>query len=146
LLESIIEDSGRVRIENHHTMPIDRRVFVSELHVAGPKVRMISVLMEAKHQGPGRFDPVNVVVFMIDAGRILEANLQSCGLHIVGVSEGRRRIDIPDDVPRSASARAMAHILIPSLPRQSVVNVAKEGPLCIAVSAGKKDHFVRASD
>jgi hypothetical protein len=58
-------------------MPIDRRVFVIELDVARPKIRMIGVLVEAEHQVPVRFDPVDAVVFVVDAGGVPEANLQS---------------------------------------------------------------------
>jgi hypothetical protein len=107
---------------------------------------MIGVLVEAQHQIPVRFDPVDAVVFIVDAGWVPEANLQSCGRRVVGITQERRRIDIRDDVPGSASRWAIADILTPWLVRQSVVNVAKEGPLCIAVATGKKDHSVREED
>jgi len=38
-----------VRIEKRDTMPINGRVFVIELDVAGPKIRMVGVLVEAEH-------------------------------------------------------------------------------------------------
>nr|WP_276278634.1 hypothetical protein [Halomicroarcula sp. SYNS111] len=135
-----------MRIEKCRAMPIDRRVFVSELDVTGSQIRMVGVLMEAKHQVSGRFDPVDTVVFVVNAGWIPEANLQSCGLRVVGVTQKRGRIDIRDDVSRSASRRAIAYVLTPWLVRQSVVNVAEEGPLCIAVATSEKDHIVREED
>ena len=69
-----------MRVEKRRAMPVDRRVFVIELDVTGPKVRVIGVLVEAQHQMPVRFDPVDAVVFMVDAGRVPEAKLQPCGL------------------------------------------------------------------
>ncbi|WP_382187528.1 hypothetical protein [Halovenus salina] len=123
-------------------MPISGRVFVIELDVAAPKTRMIGVLVKADHEVPVRFDPVNAVVFMLDASGVPETDLQSCGLRVVRVTQKRRRIDIRDDVPWSASRRTIADVLTPSLSRQSVVNVAEESPLCIAVTAGQKDHSV----
>ena len=135
-----------MRIEKRRAMPINRRVFVIELDVTGPEVRMIGVLVEAEHQIAVRFDPVYAVVFVVDAGGVPEANLQSCSRDIVGVTQEGCRIDIRDDVPRSASRRAIADFFTPSLIRQSVVNVAEEGPLCIAVATGKKDHSVREED
>jgi len=131
-----------MRVEKRRAMPVDRRVFVIELDVTGPKVRVIGVLVEAQHQMPVRFDPVDAVVFMVDAGRVPEANFQSCSRRVVGVTQERRRIDIRDDVPGSASRRPIADVLAPWLVRQSVVNVAEEGPLCIAVATGEKDHAV----
>src|SRR6056297_2019812 len=113
-----------------------------ELDMAGPKIRMVSVLVEADHEVPIRFDPVDAVVFVVDAGGIPEAYLQSCGLRVVGVPQECRRIDIRDDVSRSASRRTIAYILTPSLSCQSVVNVTEESPLCIAVTTCKKDHVV----
>ncbi|MDB2272415.1 hypothetical protein PM032_15540 [Halorubrum ezzemoulense] len=142
-MESVIEDSERVRIEKRCAMSINRRVFVTELDVTGAKVRMIGVLVEAEHQIPVRFDPVDAVVFLVDAGGVPEANLESCGRRIVGVTQESRRIDIRDNVPGTASRRAIAHIHTPSLIRQSVVNVAEESPLCIAVATGEKDHSGR---
>ncbi|QLH78296.1 hypothetical protein HZS55_13695 [Halosimplex rubrum] len=135
-----------MRIEKRCAMSIDRRVFVIELDVTGAKVRMVGVLVEAENQIPVRFDPVNAVVFMVDAGGVPEANLQACGHRIVGVTQERGRIDIRDDVPGSASRRAIAHVLTSRLIRQSIVNVAEKGPLCIAVATGKKDHSVREED
>jgi hypothetical protein len=142
LLQSVIEDGEWMRVGKRRAMPIDRRVFVIELDVTGPEVRMIGILMKAEHQVPIRFNPVDAVVFVVDAGWVPEANLQSCGLRVIGVTQERRRVNTRDDVPGSASRRAIAHVLTPSLPRQSVVNVAEEGPLCIAVATGKKDHTV----
>jgi hypothetical protein len=107
---------------------------------------MVGILVEAEHQVPLRFDPVDAVVFVVDAGGVPKSNLQSCGLRVVGLTQERRRIDIRDNVPRASSRRAIAHVLTPSLPRQSVMNVAEEGPLCIAVATGKKDHSVREED
>jgi hypothetical protein len=135
-----------MRIEKRRLVPINRRVFVIELDVTGPKVRMVGVLVEAEHQISVRFDPVDAVVFVVDAGGVPEANLQSCGRRVVRVTQERRRIDIRDDVPGSASRRAIADLFTPWLVRQSVVNVAEEGPLCIAVATGKKDHSVREED
>ena len=123
-------------------MPIDGHFFVIELDVTGPKVRMIGVLVEAEHQASVRFDPVDAVVFVVDAGWVSEANLQSCDLHVVGVTQERCRIDIRDDVPGSASRRAIAYVLTTRLIPQSVVNITEKGPLCIAVAAGEKDHPV----
>ena len=131
-----------MRIQKRYTMPINGRVFVIELDVTGSKVRMVGVLVEAEHQISIRFDPVYAVVFVVDASGVPEANLQSGGRRVVRVTQERRRIDIRDDVPGSASRRAIAHVLTPSLSRQPVVNVAEESPLCIAVTAGKKDHSV----
>ncbi|ELY63392.1 hypothetical protein C492_07120 [Natronococcus jeotgali DSM 18795] len=131
-----------MRIEKRRAMPIDRRIFVIKLDVAGPEIWMIGVLMEAKHQVPPWFDPVDAIIFVVNAGRVPEANLQSCSLRVVGVTQERGRINIRDDVPRSSSRRAIPHVLTPSLPRQPIVNVAKKGSLCIAVAAGKKDHSV----
>ncbi len=76
--------------------------------VTGPKVRMVGVLVEAEHQIAVRFDPVDAVVFVVDASRAPEANLQLCGRRVVQVTQERRRIDIRDDVPGSASRRAIA--------------------------------------
>nr|WP_276306118.1 hypothetical protein [Halomarina sp. PSR21] len=135
-----------MRVEKRRAMPIDGRVFEIELDVAGPKVRMVGVLVEAEHQVSVRFDPVDAVVFVVNASRIPEPNLQSCGRRIARVTQERRRVDICDDVPRASSRRAIAHVLTPSLIRQSVVNVSKEGPLCIAVATGKKDHTVIEED
>nr|WP_197424758.1 hypothetical protein [Natronomonas sp. CBA1123] len=135
-----------MRIEKRRLVPINRRVFVVELDMTGPKVWMIGVLVEAKHQVPVRFDPVDAVVFVVDAGGVPEANLQSRSRRVVRVTQESRRIDIRDDVPGSASRRAIADLFTPWLVRQSVVNVAEEGPLCIAVATGKKDHSVREED
>jgi hypothetical protein len=146
LLQSIIEGGEWMRIEKRRAMPIDRRVFVIKLDVAGPKIRMVSVLVEAENQVPLRFDPVDAVVFVVDAGRVPEAKLQSCGLCAVRITQERRRVNIRNDVPRASSRRAIPHVLTPRLVRQSVVNVAEEGPLCIAVATGKKDHSVREED
>jgi len=52
LLQSIIEGGEWMRIEKRRAMPIDRRVFVIKLDVAGPKIRMVSVLVEAENQVP----------------------------------------------------------------------------------------------
>jgi len=46
-----------------------------KLDMAGPKIRMVSVLMEADHEVPIRFDPVDAVVFVVDASGIPEAYL-----------------------------------------------------------------------
>nr|WP_199896994.1 hypothetical protein [Halarchaeum acidiphilum] len=145
-MESVIKDGEWMRIENRCAMPINRRVVVVELDVTGPKVRMVGVLVEAEHQISVRFDPVDAVVFMVDAGGVPEANLQSCGRRVVGVTQERRRIDIRDNVPGTASRRPIAHVLTPSLPRQPVVNVAEKSPLCIAIATGKKDHSVKEED
>ncbi|MDS0296750.1 hypothetical protein NDI79_21515 [Halogeometricum sp. S3BR5-2] len=133
-------------IEKRRLVPINRRVFVIELDMTGPKVRMVGILVEAEHQIAVRFDPVYAVVCVVDAGGVPEANLQSCCRRIVRVTQERRRIDIRDDVAGSASRRAIADLFTPWLVRQSVVNVAEEGPLCIAVATGKKDHSVREED
>jgi hypothetical protein len=138
----VIEDGEWMRVEKRRAMPIDRRVFAIELDVAGSKVWMVGILVEAEHQIPLRFDPVDAVVFVVDAGGVPEANPQSCGLRVVRVTQERRRVNIRDDVPRASSRRAIAHVLTPSLPRQSVVNVSEKGPLCIAVATGEKDHAV----
>jgi hypothetical protein len=123
-------------------MPVNRRVFVIELDVTGPTVRMVGVLMEAEHQIAVRFNPVYAVVFVVDAGRVPEANLQSCCRRVVGVTQECGRIDIRDDVPESASRWTIAYVLTPCLVRQSIVNVAEESPLCIAVATSEKDHTV----
>nr|WP_262174469.1 hypothetical protein [Halomicroarcula laminariae] len=133
-------------IKKRRSMPVDLRIFVIELDMAGPKIRMVSVLVEAEHQVPSRFDPVDAVVFVIDAGGVPEANLQSCNLRVVGVIQERCRIDIRDDVPGSASRRAIAYIFTTRLVRQSVMNVTEKGPLRIAVSTSEKDHAVRGKD
>jgi len=49
LLESVIKDGEWVRIEKRDTMPINGRVFVIELDVTAPKIRMVGVLVEADH-------------------------------------------------------------------------------------------------
>lgn len=74
-----------MRIEKRRTMPINGHVIMIELDVAGPKVRMIGVLMKTEHQAPIWFDPVDAVVLVVDTGRVPEANFQSCVLHVVGV-------------------------------------------------------------
>nr|WP_226007994.1 hypothetical protein [Natrinema salinisoli] len=127
-------------------MPIDRHVFVIELDVTGPKIRMIGIMVEAEHQVLVRFDPVDAIVFVVDTGWVPEPNLQSCGLCVVGVTQERGWIDIRDDVPGSASRWAIEHVLTTRLIRQSVVNVVEEGPLCIAVATSEKDHTVREGD
>ena len=132
-----------MRIDKRHLIPIDRCVLVIKLNVAGSKVRMIGILVKAEHQIPVRFDPVDAVVSMVDAGGVPETYLQSCGRRVVGVAQERCRINSRDDVPRSASRWAIPHVLTTSLLRQSVVNVVEEGPLCIAVATGEKDHSVR---
>jgi len=63
-----------VRIENGYTMPIDGCVSVIELDVTGPKIRMVGVLVETDHQVPIRFDPVDTVVFVVDASGVPEAD------------------------------------------------------------------------
>ncbi len=131
-----------MRIEKRRLVPINRRFFVIELDVAGPKVRMLGVLMNAEHQVPVRLDPVDAVVFVVDAGWVPEANLQSCGRRVGGVTQEDCRFDIRDDVPWAASRRVIAYIHTASLIRQSVVNVLEKGPLCIAVAPGEKDHSV----
>lgn len=131
-----------MRIEKRRTVPIDGRVFIIELDVAGPKVRMIGVLMKSEHQVSFRFDPVDALVFVVDTGRVPEANFQSCVLHVGGVTQERCWIDIRDDVPRSSSRWAITHVLTTSLIRQSVVNVSEEGPLCISVATSEKNHTV----
>ena len=73
-------------IKKYRLMPGDRRTFVIKLEVTGSKIRMIGVLMETKHQVLGWFDPVDAVVFMVDASGVPEAYLQSYGLHFVGVT------------------------------------------------------------
>ncbi|GAA0291363.1 hypothetical protein GCM10009066_02300 [Halarchaeum salinum] len=88
-----------MRIEKRRAMPVDGRVFVIELDVTGPKVWMVGVLVEAEHQIPVRFDPVDAVVFMVDAGGVPEANLESCCRRVVGVIQERRWIGIRDNVP-----------------------------------------------
>jgi hypothetical protein len=107
---------------------------------------MVGVLVESEHQISVRFDPADTVVFAVDAGGVPESNLQSCGRRIVGIAQERRRIDVRDDVPGSASGRAIAHGRTPGLSRQSVVNVAEKGPLCVAIATGEKDHTVREED
>jgi hypothetical protein len=74
-MQSVIEDGEWMRIKKRRAMPGDRRAFVIKLDVTGSKVRMIGVLMEAKHQVLSRFDPVDAVVFMIDASGVPEAYL-----------------------------------------------------------------------
>jgi hypothetical protein len=103
---------------------------------------MVGVLVEAEHQVPRRVDPIDPVVFMTDARRIPEANFQSCGLRIGGVTQKRRRINIRDNVARSSSRRTISYVITPRLVRQSVVNVAEESPLRIPVATGKKDHLL----
>jgi hypothetical protein len=71
---------------------------------------------------------------------------KSCGRRVVRVTQEGSQIDIRDDAPGSASRGAIADLFTPWLVRQSVVNVAEEGPLCIPVATGKKDHSVRAED
>jgi hypothetical protein len=127
-------------------VPINRRIFVIELDMTGPKVRMVGVSVEAEHQISVRFDPVDAVVFVVDAGGVPEANLQSCCRRVIRATQERRRIDIRDDVPGPSSRRAIAHVITPCLIHQSVVNVAEEGPLRIAVATGKKDHSVKEKD
>ena len=78
-------------------MPVNRRVFVIELDMTGPTVRMVGILVEAEHQIPVRFDPVDAIVFVVDAGGVPEPNLQPCGLRIVGASSERRRVNIRDE-------------------------------------------------
>nr|WP_222914265.1 hypothetical protein [Natrinema sp. SYSU A 869] len=104
-----------MRIEKGRAMPIDGRVFVIELDVAGTKILMIGILMEAEHEVPLRFDPVDAVVFVVDTGRVPEADFQSCVLHVVGFAQERCRRDIGDHVPRPSSRRVIAHILAASL-------------------------------
>jgi hypothetical protein len=145
-LSSLIEDGEWVRIEKRRAMPVDRCVFVIELDVTGPKVRMIGVLVKTEHQVSVGFDPVDAVVFVVDTDGVPEANLQSYSRRVVGVTQEHRRIDIRDDVPGSASRRAIADLFTPWLVRQSVVNVAEEGPLCIAVATSEKDHSAREED
>jgi len=146
LLQSVIEDGEWMHIEKRRAMPVDRRVFIIELDVAGPKIRMVSVLMEAEHQVPSRFDPIDSVVFVVNASGVPEANLQSCSLRVVGVTQERCRIDIRADVSGSASRRTITYVFTTRLVRQSVMNVAEKGPLRIAVATGEKDHAVREKD
>ena len=67
-------------------MPVDRCVFVIELDVTGPKVRMIGVLVKTKHQVSVGFDPVDAVVFVVDTDGVPEANLQSYSRRVVGLT------------------------------------------------------------
>jgi hypothetical protein len=115
---------------------------MAELDVTGSKIRMISVLVEAQHQVPLRFNPVDAVVFIIDASGVPEPNLQTSGRRVVRITQEGCRIDICDDVPGPTSRRTVAHVLTPSLIRQSVVNVSEKSPLCIAVATSKKNHTV----
>jgi hypothetical protein len=92
-----------VLIEKGYTIPIDGSVFVIELAVAGSKIRVICILMEAKHQVSVRFDPINTIIFAVDTGRVPKSNLQSYVLRVVGFPQERYRFDIRDNVPRSSS-------------------------------------------
>ena len=142
LLQSAIEDGEWVGIEKRHTMPSNGRVFVIELDVTGSEVLMVGVSMEAKHQIPVRFDPVDAVVFVLDASVVPETNFQSCHRYFGGLTQERYRVDIRDDVPWPALRRAVPDVRTPSLPRQSVVYGPEESSLCIAVASCKKDHTV----
>jgi len=102
-LQSVIKDSEWVLIEKGYTMPIDGSVFVIELDVAGSKIRVIGILMEAKHQVSFRFDPINTIIFAVDTRRVPKSNLQSYVLRVVGFTQERYRLDIRDNVPRSSS-------------------------------------------
>ena len=146
LLESLIEHSEWMRIEKRCTIPIDGRVFVIELDVTGSEVLVVGILVEAEHQVTVRFDPVDAVVFVVNAGWVPESNFQPCGLRDVGITHERRRVDIRDDVPRASLRRTITHVLAPGLIRQPVVNVSEERPLCISIATGKKDHTVREED
>jgi len=75
LRQPVIKDGEWMGIKKRRAMPVDRRVFVIELDVAGPKIWMVSVLMEAEHQVSIRFDPVDAVIFVLNAGGVPEANL-----------------------------------------------------------------------
>lgn len=73
-----------MRFEKCRAMPIDGRVFVIELGVAGIHVWVVGVLIEAEHEVPFRFDPVDAIVFVVNNGRIREPDFQSCAVRIVG--------------------------------------------------------------
>jgi hypothetical protein len=72
---------------------MDHGVFFIELNPTGPEIRAIGVLVDAGHQVPVRFGSVDAVVFVVDATWVPEANLQSCGRRVVGVTRERCRID-----------------------------------------------------
>jgi hypothetical protein len=63
-----------VRIHKHRLVPINRRVFVVELDMTGPKIRMVGVLVEVDLQISIRLDPIDAVVLVVDAGGVPEAN------------------------------------------------------------------------
>jgi hypothetical protein len=126
-----------VRIEKRRLVPINRRVFVIELDMTRSQVWMIGVLVEAEHQISIRFNPVDAVVFVVVAGGVPETNFQSCCRRVVRVTQERRRINIRDGIPRASSRRAITDISTPWLVRQSVVNVAEQSSLCVAVATGE---------
>lgn len=141
-MQAIIEYGEWVCIKKCRTVPIDGRVFVIELDVAGTKIWVVGILMEAEHEVSFRFDPGDAVVFVVDTGWVPESNLQSCILNVVRGTHERCRLDIREYVPRPSSRWAIAHILAASLVRQSVVNISEEGALCIPVATSKKNHDV----
>jgi hypothetical protein len=141
LLQPVIEDSEWVCIEKRRTVPIDSHVLVIELDVTASQIRVVSVLMEAEHQVPIWFDPIDPVVLVVDARGVPEANLQSRSLRVVRITQERRWIDIRDHVSRSASRRPISYVLTACLIRQPIVNIFQKRPLCIAVTTGEKDHL-----
>jgi hypothetical protein len=140
LLNPPLKNGERMLIEKRRSIPINRCSAVLELDVAGAKVPVISILMEAEHEVPLRFDPVETIVFVVNTGRIPEANFQPCVLGIVGCPQERFRRDICNHISGPPPRRAIAYGLATGLVRQPVMYVPKECALRIPIAASEKDH------
>jgi hypothetical protein len=140
LLKSFLKYGKGMLIEKRRSIPVNRCLVVIELDVAGAEVLVIGVLMEAEHEVPLRFDPVDAVVLVVNTGGIPEANFQSCVLNVIGFTKERYRRDICNHISGPSSRRAIAHVLATGLVRQPIVNISEERALCIPITASKEDH------
>jgi hypothetical protein len=140
LLKSFLEYGKGMLIEKRRSIPVDRCLVVIELDVAGAEVLVIGVLMEAEHEVPLRFDPVDAIVFVGDTGWIPETDSQSCALNVIGSTKERCRRDICDYISGPPSRRAIADLVATSLIRQPIMHVPKERALRIPITASKKEH------
>lgn len=140
MLKPFVKYGERMLIEKRRAIPINSRPVVIELDVAGAKVLVIGILMEAEHEVPLRFDPVDAIVFVGDAGWIPETDFQSCALGIVGLTQERCRRDICDYISGPSPRRAIAHVLATGLVRQLIMNISEKRALCIPITTSKKEH------
>lgn len=59
---------------------------------------MVGTPMEADHKISSGVDPIDAVVFVVDASGVPEPDLQSFSLRIIGVTQKRGRINIREQL------------------------------------------------